>query len=252
MIAVELPLDIRTAAFARRSSLRATWDVAFVRQLGLDEVSQIQLARATMPADLRAPLVKIRQPHHMLAKLVSEGKPTVEISAITGYSPSRIATFRHDPAFRELVAFYEEQAVMSHPDVVAQIRHITLTAAQEIQERLEEDPSKFSNKELRDLMAAGLDRTGHGPQSNVNMNVNDTAKIIEQIRQQVELESRGRIVSKTEAITTTYEVIDNGQTSTDETSQESGSRTDRAIRPAEIERSSGGGDCVSTEGSPGT
>lgn len=195
LLSASLPLDIRDSVMARSSAKRVPWHVKFDREIGEEDL--ILLASVFYePADPRAPLANIRDPHHTLARLVAQDKPTVEVAAITGYSPARINTLRADPAFRELVAHYAEQERSAEADISQQIKHAALTSLSILQERLETEPDSFSNKELREIANSGLDRIGHGPQSKVDIRVTDQHKVIEQLSMALRQELGGRIISQ--------------------------------------------------------
>lgn len=117
------------------------------------------------------PLLRIRNAHHSMARLIAEGRKDVEIAAITGYSPSRISVLKHDPAFKELVAYYAGQVGEVFLNVHERLASVSMGAVEELQERLEEKPEGFANRELMELAELGLDRTGFGPKSTVQQNV---------------------------------------------------------------------------------
>jgi hypothetical protein len=213
----------------------------FVRDIAPDE--RIMLASGWLGrADQRAPLAKIRDPHHTLARLVAQDKPVVEIAAITGYTPDRIRTLNIDPAFKELVHHYTMEQQSADADITAQIKHVTLSVLSEIQTRIEDEPEAFSNKELRDLAMAGLDRIGHGPSSKVDVRVTNTAKVIEAMNAQIQQDRGGRVLSRDEVIEVEYV----------ETSQSDGADLgdDDAVwsipESTETQRGSGGGAEIST------
>lgn len=104
-------------------------------------------------------LVKLRNTHHMLARLLAEGRPNEECSLITGYTPSRISVLKQDPAFQELVIYYEGQTKAQYLDVHARLAALGMSTVDELQHRLEEDPSAFKNRELMELAQMLLDRT---------------------------------------------------------------------------------------------
>ena len=246
LLSASLPLDIKDALVARHSARREPWQVAFDREIGPEDLVLLQ-GTFYAPTNTKAPLAAIRDPHHTLARLVAQDKAVVEISAITGYTPSRIYTLKADPAFRELVAHYAEQEASAKADVHQQIQATALTALQILHERLEETPDEFSNKELREILTAGFDRTGFGPSSKVDVRFNDTAKIIEQTRLQLEAERQGRVISKTE-ITTEFSYVEAPES---DGLADSDYDADWAVaQPTEAERLSSGGDQV-PEASPG-
>lgn len=214
MLSVSLPLDIRNQAIARRSSRQEPWQVEYARDLGPEDLALLHSGIVQAPQDPKAPLASLREPHHMLARLLAEGKSVVEVSAITGYSTSRIRTLQMDPAFKELMAHYEETIVFAEADVQAQIKHVALTAGSILQERLETDPDSFSNKDLKDLFQTGLDRIGHGPTTKHQHTITDPTHIIEALKEAHALEG-GRIIAKG-AITAEFTEVtveaDNGET----------------------------------------
>lgn len=205
--AMSARLDIRDIALSRRSTPPVQLAIVDVRPLTQEKLQAILGFYPTAP-DPKAPLARISAPHHMLARLIAQGKPVHEVSAITGYSTVRIASLKVDPSFAELVTYYEEEHVMAEADVSAQIRHIALTAGQIIQERLEDSPDEFSTKELQAVLALGLDRIGHGPNSRVDVRVTDTNQLIQQVRDQIKSESTGRVLSRSEVEAEYTEVTD--------------------------------------------
>jgi hypothetical protein len=130
------------------------------------------------------PVLKIRNTHHALARLLAEGRKQVEVSAITGYSPSYISTIQHDPAFKNLVSYYQGQVEEQFTSVHERLAALSMLSAEELQARLTENPEEFTIRELNDLLTLAADRTGFGPQSrNVNVNVNvDFASRLESAR----------------------------------------------------------------------
>lgn len=135
-------------------------------------------ARPLTAADLKAlaqpqgaiasPIQRLRHSHHMLARaLASNGNRPAEAAALTGYSLSRISILQADPSFQELITYYSDQAAAKYVDVHERMASLSLSAADELQERLEEKPDAFSNKELMDLAKVGLEKqlSPHGAPS---------------------------------------------------------------------------------------
>lgn len=186
--------DLRAIAIGRKNTLPVPWAFGEARPLTREDM--VLLLGGHAPSDPKAPLARISAPHHYLAKMIAEGKSDVEVSGVTGYSLARIKTLKNDPSFRELISHYEAQDIAIHADVRAQVLNLGLTAGQIIQEQLEDDPDSFSKKELIDLMAKTLDRSGHGPTSKTEISIHDPTRIIENLRQAMSLESPSRIVSR--------------------------------------------------------
>lgn len=204
------PLTLRMAqdSLHRPSARRAPWQVGYVRDIGPEELVLLHTI-SKMPTDVKAPLAKLRDPHHTLAKLLAEGEDPIAVSRVTGYSTQRIRTLIQDPAFAELMNFYAEQKVHRDRDIDMSIRHVAMTATALIQERLEEEPESFSNEELRKLQTASLDRVGFGPQSKKTVEVTDSRGVLNEIRSLMQTENRALIVPRNEVIEGDYtEVLD--------------------------------------------
>lgn len=203
-------LTLRMAP-ARTSARIKPWQVEYARDIGPEELVLLHSV-SQLPTNSKAPLAKIRAPHHTLAQLLVDNNDVIAVSRITGYAPARIRTLIADPAFEELMAFYAEQKIHAEHDVSKSIAHVGMTATQILQERLEEEPESFSNKDLLALQTAQLDRTGHGPQSKKTVEISDPRNVLAEIKQLMSSENRAVIVARTEAITVNYEEVLNDET----------------------------------------
>lgn len=137
------------------------------------------------------PLQKIRDSHHLVARLLAEGFQPVEVSRISGYSPSRISFLKNDPSFKELLAFYRSRVDDQFTDTIQRLKTLGEDAIGEIMSRLDENPESLSTMLLVDIVKATMDRSGFGPQSkslnlnaNVHLNEDDIAKIKAEARSQ--------------------------------------------------------------------
>ena len=117
------------------------------------------------PTPERAPLVKLRVRHHMAARLMADGLGANEAGIGSGYSPDYIR--RHlmvDPAFRELVEFYQSQKAALFTECYMRIGILGMTGVERLQERLEDDAiagvrGDMSTKTLADVTMAALERS---------------------------------------------------------------------------------------------
>ena len=139
------------------------------RPLTTEEVALALAEPVPLPTSMSVPLQKIRSRHHQLAQLLAMGKTDWETSLALGYSPSRISVLKADPTFRELLAFYERQQQDLHLDISARLTGISMEALETLQQRLDDDPDEFSNRELMDLAELSLDRSGYGKSSTVQV-----------------------------------------------------------------------------------
>jgi len=123
-------------------------------------------------------LKTLRYNHHLLAKAVASGKSLLECSALTGLTGSRISDLKNDPAFQELVSFYAEELHEVYVDVHQRMASLGTSVLEELQERFEADPDKFTKRELMDLFTTMADRSiptakgGPSPQQGVSLGGN--------------------------------------------------------------------------------
>ena len=124
---------------------------------------------ATTPA-----ILKIRDSHHSLARTLASGIPHFAASKITGFAPSRISVLLKMPAFQELMSYYRDRQEEIWVDMQERLKSLSTDTIEEIHERLHEEPEKFTNTQLLELLKATADRSGNGPtttQRNVNVNL---------------------------------------------------------------------------------
>lgn len=116
---------------------------------------------------------RISERHHALARQLASGSTKLEAAIITGYSTGNIEILSKDPTFRELVSFYREKATNAVMDLNDQLKGLSADAIVALRDKLEEtELEDLSFSQLGELAKLGLDRTGFGPQSSQNVNVN--------------------------------------------------------------------------------
>ena len=183
-------LDLNSLVWGETSGAKTA--PVFVRELTPEDDALLALPRNVAK---RAPIKNLRARHHYSARLVASGEFTVpQVAAMTGYSESALHSMVHgDPSFQELVAFYKVQVEDVYLGLGARMAGLANDAAAILSERLEEDPKSFTNNMLRELMKDGADRTGFGPSStqNTNVNVNFAEKL------QLARERRQRMIDVT-------------------------------------------------------
>ena len=153
-----------------------------------------RIVRNLEPADLAAPapqtrLQRISERHHGLARALAAGMGPGEAAAVMRYTRERVTSLQQDPAFRELVEFYRSKVDDAFDAVHEHLAGMTMEALQELRQRLESEPEQFSNKELRELLTAGLDRTGYGTRAQVDVAVtHDLGERLEAARRRAHAE----------------------------------------------------------------
>ena len=155
------------------------------------------VSRELVPADIAAlseekgseptALKRLSDRHHALARNLASGMEPGEAALISGYVVSRVSILQNDPAFKELVNFYRQEVSFQYRDLHERLSGLALDAADELANRLEEEPDKISLGQLLEITKMGADRTGFGPQSSTtNLNVNvDLAGRLQRARERV-------------------------------------------------------------------
>lgn len=107
----------------------------------------------------RTSLQTLRTGHHQLAQLLAADVSIADASLMTGRSPGAISQLKSDPAFKELLAYYREQQEKRDLNMYDRLVTLGATAAEVLQERIEGEPDRFTNNELRQLMESTMDRS---------------------------------------------------------------------------------------------
>jgi hypothetical protein len=145
----EFPNPIGPARGARGSKAPIPVEICIVRPIGDDDLPALA---NPPPANSSAPtLQSLRASHHQLAQLLVKGVSESEASLITGYSISRISILQRDPTFAELLANYSTQRELAFADTLDRMRVLGLSALDELQERLENDPTRWTNREVMEM-----------------------------------------------------------------------------------------------------
>src|SRR5665647_1285631 len=148
------------------------------RELGESDLALLATERGIQPTHVQ----RLTSRHHALARCIATGMSATEAALCTGYTPSRISVMKDDPAFAELIAFYQSDKAGLVHDLADKMAAIAKDTADELHNRLEDQPESFSNNELHEQLKIVADRTGHGPASrntnvNINLNLGDRLKV---------------------------------------------------------------------------
>lgn len=139
-----------------RGRQAAPLSMVVLRELTLEDMA---LAAAEPPKGSKTPLLKkMRQSHHLLARMLAQGTPQTEASLATGYSVSRISILKNDPAFQDLAAYYSAQVKETYLDVHAKLASVGMDAVESLHEDLEN--GDLTVKDKLALAELALDRSG--------------------------------------------------------------------------------------------
>ena len=118
------------------------------------------------------PRKRIRERHHFLARLLASGHTQRAAATIANYNEVTVSILMQDTAFTLLVEHYRKNADAEFLDLQTKLYAISSEALDELDARLEEEPEKLTNGQLIELAKMGADRSGHGPTTTQNTNVN--------------------------------------------------------------------------------
>lgn len=160
-------LDANSLGLRITGRAKAPLSAVVERPLSEEDLSSLDELRESKPA----PIKRLRERHHALAKQLAQGVSEGEAAIACGYSSSRISILKDDPSFKELLAFYADGLRERYYDMHEMLSALGKDAAEELSTRLEEEPEEFTNGMLMDLLKTSADRSGHGPSSNTQVNI---------------------------------------------------------------------------------
>jgi hypothetical protein len=176
-------MELNAELFRTRGRAAVPVEAAVIRELDRADIVLLTQEKGSQASSIK----RLSERHHALARNIASGMPVGDAATLQGYSASRVSILQSDPAFKELLAFYREDAQRPYRDLHVRLSGLAMDATEELSNRLEEEPEKVSIGQLVELAKMGADRTGHGPQtSSMNLNVNvDLAGRLEAARKRV-------------------------------------------------------------------
>jgi len=97
------------------------------------------------------------------------GMKTTQAALVTGYSTVRVTQLEKDPTFVTLVADYREASKDMIASMTERMTNLSLDALDLLHDRLQENPENFSINALLEMVKTFADRTGHGPNQRVEL-----------------------------------------------------------------------------------
>jgi hypothetical protein len=195
---------------------RSTLVVSKRRNMVASDIASLSTGK---PLEQVTPIAQLRHQHHLLARLIAEGKQLTEAAEITGYSVTYISRLKtQDKAFQELIEYYSEQTEEIYISVHERLKGLGLNTIEELQERLALDPEGFSNRELMELATLTMDRSGFGPTHNIKATHTVlTPDMILALKESIQRKQSGTIreISSGSSRTITGTIIDESATSGD-------------------------------------
>lgn len=151
-------------------------EAEFARPLTAEDLQALSDERGVQKPKQLSSLSMLSERHRNLARLLAMGKPDWECAVITGYTQSRISILKSDPAMLNLIKHYSEEKDIVYVQAHEKMAQVVSTALDVLQDRLE-DPAhvaKMSDGQLLQIVEVAADRSGLGPstKSEVQVNVN--------------------------------------------------------------------------------
>lgn len=160
-------LDISAAPPRTVGRPTKSYYVEHTRDLTEADMEALQLPRGAPAKSLQ----RLRSSHHALARCLATGMKHTQAALVTGYNPVTISALMNDDSFTALVADYRREASDVFGDLAERMNNMSLDAIEILQERLHEAPQDFTTSTLLDLIKTFADRTGHGPNQDINLKV---------------------------------------------------------------------------------
>lgn len=169
-IQMTLGLDI---ALVGRKEMPVMW--ADPRPLSISDLDELGKERGAQKPQALSAVKRLSERHRNLARVLAAGKPDWEAAIITGYTPSRISILKGDPAMRHLISHYQEDRELAYQSVYEKAAGLSADILDELSERVNDpqtEEDRLSAPQLIAAFQALADRSGNGPTSTVESNVN--------------------------------------------------------------------------------
>lgn len=154
--------------------------------LSMAEITKEDLPQLMKPRDKTSNMPqRLRESHHIVARLLARGISFADIASITAYSTTRINQLAQSPAMQEQVAIYRAESLARLDDAVdhfAQTAINNMTAAERMLAdhiaEADEADELLPLRELRAIVADRADRFGYGKHTTqTNVNVDFASKL---------------------------------------------------------------------------
>lgn len=159
----------------------------FTRNSKSPYISEVRPITRDDLARLRAPNAKVRlqrlkDSHHVLARLLASGMSNIEAAKAGGYTPQRVSDIKSAPAMVELIAKYrgmEDAAWKEQRDAFHEYIHAAgIKSWRKINDVLDDDEAEIPLRDLRAIADSSANRMGYGIKTtNLNVNVDFATRL---------------------------------------------------------------------------
>lgn len=141
---------------------KAGTEVGIVRSLTEADIPALEFGQQLVPTAKPSGPSQLKHAHHQVARLLAEGRPIVEISLISGYTPEYIGQLQKGGDFLELVKYYDSQRDAIFVDTVERMKSLGITTLNKLQSALEDDAAVWTKRELMEMAELMLLKPGQG------------------------------------------------------------------------------------------
>lgn len=139
-----------------------------IKLADLDALDEVQ----RQPSSLK----RIRDHHHLVARLIAEGRRTTDVAFETGLSISRVSILKNDPAFQQLVEVYRCNRIQTIEAVEYETRRkielLKQNSVDKINEMYEEEWEMISHSEARADLELSTDLLGQKVSKSITLTGN--------------------------------------------------------------------------------
>lgn len=134
-------------------------EFSVVRELNELDLVDISQGRPLVPQRISTPS-EMKHSHHQLAQLIAQGREVVEISYLTGYTPSYISALKGGKDFQELIGYYQVQREQIFVDTMARMKVAGVSSLERLQALLDDQEEKWTKRELMEMAELMLIKPG--------------------------------------------------------------------------------------------
>lgn len=157
---LQLVEQIGLDRLSQRGRPRQSLAVAYVRDLTAEDiVLAVEFPSGLSTMNDLSPLQRVEPKHHALAMALAKGMKQTEAGLAIGYTAVRVNQLTRDPLFKELMDYYVSQAEGRFLDAHERLGMLGLSAAEELQHRLDERAETLTTKEVREIAEMAFDRS---------------------------------------------------------------------------------------------
>lgn len=154
-----------------------------IHMLEVGEIGEGDIPTLQAERDSKAPpRKKMRYRHHTLAKALATGATPGTAAILAGFTLPTVSILQNDPAFKELIAFYSQDANKTFDLINEKKLGITSQALDLVAERFAKEPEKIKTDTAWSIAREGLDRSGHAPRAQAQTEVHIHANFAEKLK----------------------------------------------------------------------